>query len=109
MINSTNSLDTEPAPEPDGDGAALAQTHSPARVPARRRKAEADAAMVTPVTLELSNRVIEHFQSAGDDWRVLVNESLNLVVNRHVSREAKQRARLRARSVVKRRPPLAPA
>lgn len=109
MIESTNSLDTEPVPAPDGDGTALAQPDSPTRIPARRRKADADAAMVTPVTLDLSNRVIEHFQSAGDEWRGLINESLNLIVNRHVSREAKKRARLRARSAVKRRPPLAPA
>jgi len=82
------------SPPPDGEA-----------IPARRRKAAAEAEIVTLVTLPLSNRVIEYFQADGEDWQGRINEALNLIVNRHQAREAKKRARLRARNSVRRRPP----
>ncbi|MFI5407705.1 hypothetical protein [Kaistia sp. UC242_56] len=105
MSSSTKSSDFETVPAPDGAGTDLFPLPNGEAIPARRRKAAAEAEIVTVVTLPLSNRVIDYFGSDGGDWRARVNESLNLIVNRHQAREAKKRARLRARNSVRRRPP----
>jgi len=104
MSSSTKSSDFEPVSVSDDAATELFAPSNPEPAPARRRKAAAEAEAVSVVTLALSNRVIEYFQGEGDDWQALVNESLNLIVNRHVAREAKKRARLRARTSARRRP-----
>lgn len=105
MSSSTKSSDFESVPPPDGAGTDMSPLPDGEAIPARRRKAAAEAEIVTLVTLPLSNRVIEYFQADGDDWQGRINEALNLIVNRHQAREAKKRARLRARNSVRRRPP----
>ncbi|WP_035830995.1 BrnA antitoxin family protein [Kaistia adipata] len=69
----------------------------------RGRKAAGDDLVTTSLTL--STRVIEHFKASGEDWQSRLNEALNIIVNRTHAREAKKRARLRARSAVRRRLP----
>ena len=107
MSSSTKSSNSDPALEPDGAETEPFVPTDREKVPARRRKAAAEAEIVTIVTLPLSNRVIEYFQGAGEGWQGRVNDQLNLIVNRHIAREAKKRARLRARNSVRRRPPSA--
>ncbi|WEK50664.1 MAG: BrnA antitoxin family protein [Candidatus Kaistia colombiensis] len=109
MSSSTKSSDFEPVSVPDGGGAELFSQPDGQANPARRRKAAAEAESVATVTLPLSHRVIEYFQAEGDDWLARINESLNLIVNRHIAREAKKRARLRARTSARRRAPRAGA
>lgn len=109
MSNTTKSSDFEPLLDPDDAGIEPLALVGAATVPARRRKAAADAEIVTMVTLALSDRVIEYFQTNGGNWQAEVNEALNTIVNRHMAREAKKRARLRARNSVRRRPPSARA
>lgn len=89
-----------PASAADGDGATAAPP--PVR---RRRQGGSDGTASTPITLALSDRVLEFFKGEGGDWQARINEALNVLVNRQQAREAKKRARLRARSAVKRRPP----
>lgn len=107
MSNTTKSSDFEPLLDPDDAGIEPLPPARATAVPARRRKATADAEIVTMVTLALSDRVIEYFQAVGDNWQAGVNEALNMIVNRHMAREAKKRARLRARNSVRRRQPRA--
>lgn len=109
MSNTTKSSDFEPLLDPDDAGIELLPPARGLAVPARRRKAAADAEIVTMVTLALSDRVIEYFQANGENWQADVNEALNMIVNRHMAREAKKRARLRARNSVRRRQPRARA
>jgi uncharacterized protein (DUF4415 family) len=75
--------------------------------PDRKRTSKAAGADLVTTSLTLSARVIEHFKAGGDDWEARMNEALNIIVNRTHAREAKKRARLRARSVARRRLPLA--
>ncbi|WP_018183405.1 BrnA antitoxin family protein [Kaistia granuli] len=72
--------------------------------PARRRSAKADGMTLVTVSLALSERVIDYFKTDGGDWQARINETLNLLVNRQNARDAKKRARLRARGAIRRRP-----
>ncbi|BCP55151.1 hypothetical protein K32_37680 [Kaistia sp. 32K] len=69
----------------------------------RRRSAKAEGQALVTVSLDLSERVIDFFKIEGGDWQARVNDALNLLVNRQNARDAKKRARLRARSAVRRR------
>ncbi|ODT13355.1 MAG: hypothetical protein ABS35_38035 [Kaistia sp. SCN 65-12] len=87
----------------DDDTIAVAVDDTAPSAPRRGRKAGGDDLITT--SLPLSARVIEHFKAAGDDWQSRLNEALNIIVNRTHAREAKKRARLRARSAARRRLP----
>jgi len=69
----------------------------------KRRSSKSAGDDLVTTSLTLSARVIEHFKASGDDWQSRLNEALNIIVNRTHAREAKKRARLRARSAARRR------
>jgi uncharacterized protein (DUF4415 family) len=93
-----------PASEsPDDD---VLDAVAPDDAPVKRRgSGKAGGEDLVTTSLTLSARVIEHFKASGDDWEQRLNETLNILVNRIHAREAKKRARLRARSAVRRRLP----
>jgi uncharacterized protein (DUF4415 family) len=71
----------------------------------RRRPGKAGDGDLVTTSLTLSAHVIDHFKAAGGDWQSRLNEALTILVNRAHAREAKKRARLRARSAIRRRQP----